>query len=230
MRTCAEPECDREVIARSLCRRHYKHYAKMGEWPDHARRVADEPKPPCSVDGCNTISIWRSGLCAKHDARKRRHGDPLHLEGTEPGSVPVDAVEFNGITFRRYPESPQHSHRRYYKPNARHIRAGVQALHQEVWKHHNGPIPDGHHIHHHDGDSTNNDISNLELLTSEEHAAEHAEARRERGRSPEQLALLARIRPLAAEWHRSEEGRAWHRDNASKTGFGRASRLQPDDE
>ena len=133
----------------------------------------------------------------------------------------MESVVFNGITYRRYPDSQNPAHRRYYKPGGQWIKQGVQALHQEVWKYHYGAIPDGCHIHHKDGDVSNNDIANLECIEPDDHWVEHSEARSAHGKSPEQLAHLERIRPLAATWHGSPEGLAWHKQHALKQKFGR---------
>lgn len=120
--------------------------------------------------------------------------------------VVVEEVVFNGYKYRRYPESPNPAHRRYFG------RAGHR-LHRDVWEFHHGPIPDGMHIHHIDGDTANNDISNLECVPESEHRGHHAAA----PRSEKQMAHLESIRDKAAEWHRSEEGRAWHREHAKKS-------------
>lgn len=117
----------------------------------------------------------------------------------------VDKVEFNGITFRRYPESDNRPDRCYYRPSGDLIEEGVEALHREIWRHHNGEIPEGHLIHHKDGDSTNNDIDNLECLSPKEHAERHPEW----GNQTDEH--LERIVELAKEWHKSEKGREWHR-------------------
>lgn len=122
-------------------------------------------------------------------------------------------VEFNGVAFYRYPESPVRTHRVYYTPGIADRQRGVQALHQEVWKAAHGPIPDGHDIHHSDHDPENNALENLVCLSIAEHRGGHA---RERGRSEQQLRHLERIRPLAVEWHRSEEGRLWHSENGRR--------------
>lgn len=53
-----------------------------------------------------------------------------------------------------------------------HWRSSRQAARQ-IWKRLNGPIPKGHHIHHIDKDFTNNEISNLECLSSAEHMKLH---------------------------------------------------------
>ena len=156
-------------------------------------------------------------MCKKHLARWKRWGNPYYSESTEPGTVRVDAVEFNGITFRRYPDSSTASHRRYYKPSGQWIKQGIQALHQEVWKAEHGPIPVGCHIHHADGDVLNNRLENLVCLTKTAHDAEHSEGRAANGRSEKQLAHLASIRVLTVAWHRSDAGREWHRAHAKNS-------------
>lgn len=47
-------------------------------------------------------------------------------------------------------------------------------LHQAVWEYHNGKIEGNMHIHHIDGNKSNNDISNLELLSPIEHIKKHS--------------------------------------------------------
>lgn len=120
-----------------------------------------------------------------------------------------ECVEFNGVRFYRYPDAKQRSHRTYFTPGIADRRRGVKALHQEVWKAAHGPIPEGHVIHHLDGDSTNNDLSNLGCLPNREHAGHHMS---ERNRTPEHLAHLAAVRASGApyRWHQTEAGRQFH--------------------
>lgn len=126
--------------------------------------------------------------------------------------VVSECVVFNGYRYRRYPESPhQHLQRYFWRSGGR-----GNSLHRDVWEYNNGDIPEGHHIHHVDEDFNNNDVSNLECLPSAEHFALHSEARAELGRSSKSLDHLGRIREKAAEWHRSEEGRQWHREVSAK--------------
>ena len=47
------------------------------------------------------------------------------------------------------------------------------SLHRYVWEKHNGIIPLGFDIHHIDWNKTNNDISNLELISHSEHASKY---------------------------------------------------------
>jgi hypothetical protein len=46
-------------------------------------------------------------------------------------------------------------------------------MHRDVWRLHNGKIPDGFDVHHRNGDRSDNRIENLKLLGREEHASRH---------------------------------------------------------
>lgn len=47
--------------------------------------------------------------------------------------------------------------------------------HRRIYEQHYGPIPKGYHIHHKDGNHSNNHPSNLECLTGKEHFERHLE-------------------------------------------------------
>lgn len=117
-------------------------------------------------------------------------------------TVPSERVELDGKFYRRYPHSDRKHLRNYFS------RSGC-FYHVALWVKHNGPIPDGHHIHHRDHNPLNNDIRNLICLSASQHASEHPE----RGKSESQLAHLGRIRHLTKAWHASPEGLAWHAEN-----------------
>lgn len=129
-----------------------------------------------------------------------------------------ESVIFNGIKFRRYPESESRSSRLYYVPDGRHRKNGVGRLHQEVYKAHNGPIPPGYHVHHADHNALNNDPSNLVLIWGEDHLRHH-------GSDPAKTAHLRTMQEVGREaakvWHRSEEGRAWHVEHGKAVWEGR---------
>lgn len=73
-------------------------------------------------------------------------------------------------------------------------------------------IENGFHIHHIDGDKSNNNISNLKKISSSEHYKIHlTDEKRERSRKWVDL-----IRPLTKKWHASEEGIEWHRKHGVK--------------
>jgi predicted nucleic acid-binding Zn ribbon protein len=123
----------------------------------------------------------------------------------------TERIIFNGVPYRRYPNSPKLELRNYFicskgKDNR------VRRLHQAIWEFHNGPIPEGHHVHHKDGDTLNNDISNLECLSNKEHRRMHwTPEESERARKHAE-----RIRPLAKAWHASDEGKDWHSEHSRK--------------
>ena len=47
-------------------------------------------------------------------------------------------------------------------------------VHRLIWENNYGEIPNGYHIHHLDGDKTNNNIKNLQILSFEEHMLIHS--------------------------------------------------------
>lgn len=102
---------------------------------------------------------------------------------------------------------------RYYQcgDKSGHGETGERLLHRVVWALSNGPIPAEHHIHHRNGDWTDNRLDNLECISAQDHIAHHAKELwaddEYRARMTDHLDL---VREKAADWHRSKEGRAWH--------------------
>lgn len=125
----------------------------------------------------------------------------------------TEVIVFNGVKFYRYPDAKQWAHRSYFKPHVGDAKRGVNALHVEIWRATYGDVPPGHHVHHRDENPLNNDIGNLECLPHSAHASLHGQTRTDAERA--HLAeILSRVRPLAVEWHRSDEGREWHKEHA----------------
>lgn len=79
-----------------------------------------------------------------------------------------------------------------------------------VWEYHHGERPEGYHVHHVDGDKSNNDISNLALLEASEHTRLHMSTPERKKQSSE---MANKFRHLTKAWHASKEGREWHRKN-----------------
>lgn len=210
---CSIEGCDGTNIARGWCRPHYRSWWKYGD--PLAAPGRPKAKTECSVEGCTVGGRIIRGYCNHHYELWRRHGEPVY-KATEPGTVAVDGIEFNGIKFRRYPDAKKANHRRYYSPGGGDIKRGVEVLHREIWKFYNGPIPEGAVVHHVDENPLNNDISNLTLMENGEHVSHHTNGKC----SDAQRAHLDAIRHLATEWHRSDEGREWHRQHALRQGFG----------
>lgn len=122
----------------------------------------------------------------------------------------VEVVVWNGIKFRRYPQSKRRSDRVYFTPGVSDRAKGIGRLHEEKWKAIHGPIPPGYLIHHQDENSLNNDDDNLVCVPKGTHSTHHFSTW---VHSPENLKRLEEIRPLTKRWHRSEEGHAWHVEN-----------------
>ena len=117
-----------------------------------------------------------------------------------------EEVDFDGCTYRL-----MGGPRRYYLSQSRTNagRRGAKGLHVAIWEAASGEaVTRGMCIHHRDGDTFNNDPGNLELLSRSEHARLVRVSQKMRDH-------LEEIRPLAAEWHRSTQGRRWHSQNAS---------------
>lgn len=132
-------------------------------------------------------------------------------------------VYLGGITFRRYPADPRFGTRNYYTPGPGDRQKGYESYHREVWKRAHGTIPAGHHIHHRDGNPLNNRLENLECLPGADHLVRyHSEWEPERVSA--QREWMEAVRSLAADWHASEEGLAWHRRHGKATWEGREPR------
>lgn len=83
-------------------------------------------------------------------------------------------------------------------------------LHRAVYLCYNGEIPEGFHVHHVDHDKNNNEPENLVALSKEDHLRLHGLELSEDEREARRDNLTQNARPAASEWHKSDEGRAWH--------------------
>jgi hypothetical protein len=97
------------------------------------------------------------------------------MEGSQvPTGTPnptAEHVEFQGVTYHRYPDSPHPHARRYFISPSK--KATDRLLHRAIWMAAHGPIPPKHHIHHIDYNPLNNDLSNLQCLPHGEHSRMH---------------------------------------------------------
>lgn len=110
-------------------------------------------------------------------------------------------IEYNGLRFCKDEKTG------YYLNST--IR---KRLHRYVWEQEVGEIPKGCHIHHIDGDKSNNSINNLTIITASGHARLHgAEAERKKIMK----ANIDKARVYAIKWHKSEEGRKWHSEQST---------------
>lgn len=97
-------------------------------------------------------------------------------------------------------------------PSEKYWSRGGKKLHREVWRVAFGPIPRDCHIHHRDGNPSNNMLDNLECLPATEHLSlTWAERCSDR---PQHFTPEARA--AAADWHKSDAGRLWHKRHAER--------------
>jgi hypothetical protein len=129
---------------------------------------------------------------------------------TEEFLLSEDGVQaiFNGYFFRW---------NNFYYVSARTPLNPCSTLHRYVWMFYNGPIPEKHHVHHVDGNRRNNHISNLRCVLGSQHQSEHMLRPESWAQSERCKQVLRSLNAKATEWHRSEEGREWHRNHAQKS-------------
>jgi len=116
--------------------------------------------------------------------------------------VVKEEVTYKGKVFRRYPASEHASCRNYFRST------DGTWLHRMIWEESNGPMPDGHEIHHKDHNPLNNSLDNLECLEKSAHKSYHAKMRKG-------VAKTDPPRPKPGKrgfgWHQTEEGKYWHK-------------------
>ena len=122
-------------------------------------------------------------------------------------------IEYRGIVYR-----PRSGRMQYYVCGTGCERDS-RYLHRQVWIDHNGPISEGYDVHHQNGDINDNRIENLECLPCGDHRRCHISVENQ---NPEivrrRLAGLANAREAAKEWHGSDAGLEWHRQNGRHVG------------
>ena len=89
-------------------------------------------------------------------------------------------------------------------------------LHTYIYEKYNGAVPKGYEIHHIDHNKDNNEIDNLQLVTISEHKKIHAKEMSEETRQKLRDNLKENARPKACEWHKSLDGREWHKKHYEK--------------
>lgn len=118
-------------------------------------------------------------------------------------------VVFNGVEYRLMGAG------RYYLSQSKtnEGRRGAKGLHVAVWEFYSGQtVPPGYEIHHKDGNTFNNDFSNLECIPRDEHRK--ISDYKSSGKVQKHL---DEVRPLAAAWHSSPEGHEWHKQHAKES-------------
>lgn len=108
---------------------------------------------------------------------------------------------FNGMKFTRDEKTG------YYLNSTNRIR-----MHRYVWLFYNGEIPKGYHIHHIDGDKSNNNIKNLQMIEGKKHIQSHSKRWHEEHETETRISM-EEMQDKAKEWHKSNLGLKWHKEN-----------------
>ena len=168
----------------------------------HSPAADEENCPSCGGGVCRRVygevyagSFILDGI--RVEIRKRPevgYADPIYLD-------PLTQY-FDGGLYRLW-------------PSEKYLSRGGKTLHRAVWAMAFGPVPAGCHIHHRDGNPRNNLLANLECQPANEHLSQSWHDSR-RHIEPGHY-FTERAREAAAAWHRSEEGRLWHRRHAERS-------------
>lgn len=150
---CSVIGCERLAKARGWCGTHYERWRKTGDLTCGKRKYPVDAV--CAVDGCEKPRKGRE-WCATHYARWQSNGDPLVVQRVKTGRR-ITAQGYVAMWEPAHPLATAH---------------GYVLEHRKVM-HDAGYDVIGMHVHHLDHDRTNNDLSNLVVMTEQEHLAHH---------------------------------------------------------
>ncbi len=80
--------------------------------------------------------------------------------------------------------------------------------HVWVWQYHHGKVPKKYHIHHKNGNKSDNQIENLQLIKASTHMSLHMQ---DPVRKKFASDMANKYRHLSKAWHKSEKGKTWHK-------------------
>lgn len=135
----------------------------MGKWTDvevgHLRYILERQQGS---------SVWKMAQQAQKKIKNRSVNAIGHKlrELITQQNLGSDTIDIDGITFRVSVVSG------YIVITLSD--GSKKFLHHYVWEEHNGPILSGMHVHHINGQRTDNRIQNLMLMTSSDHLRLHS--------------------------------------------------------
>ena len=133
-----------------------------------------KPSPKFCSWACYVASRWMERTC-EHCGKKFM----ARKVYVARGQMRYCSVKCGNLAAIKRPVV-EHNGDRYTLDNqGYYVASPNKKLHRIIWEEANGPIPDGHIIHHRDGDKTNNDIANLELIAWGVHSRNHNISRAE---------------------------------------------------
>ena len=96
---------------------------------------------------------------------------------TNKAHIAMTYQEVYGV--KAFMKKLKYKNRTFFKYADGYYRNGKTTLHKFKYESKHGSLLPCFHLHHIDGDKTNNNMSNLQLLTPQEHALIHKTMRRE---------------------------------------------------
>lgn len=141
----------------------------------------------------------------------RRKPNPRY---SDPVFIDEKTQKFNGLVYKLWNRERYLSRKTKVSLGEPYNRS--KRLHRDVWEGAFGEIPEDCHIHHKDGNPINNALWNLECMQSNEHLRLTWQETYHKRTGP---AFTDEARKKAAEWHRSDEGMQWHKNNNNTAHF-----------
>ncbi len=131
----------------------------------HARSCANKVTLVCTIQDCGkSAREFGRTLCRTHGKRMRLYGDPNYVTPEE------DRVKRQRESIlRSFPTVKPNTYRKFY---GRHEHRVIGEMIAER------KLRSNEHVHHIDGNKQNNDPSNLQVMSAEEHTRLHARGRR----------------------------------------------------
>jgi len=104
-----------------------------------------------------------------------------------------------------------------YFLSSKKIGGSRKRLHVYIWEKEHGAVPKGYHVHHKDENKNDNELGNLELLSSSKHAKLHGSELSDEERQRRRERVINVVTPAAKKWHGTQEGYEWHSKHAKET-------------
>lgn len=74
---CNVDGCEKDVLARAMCRAHYKRFMRYGTTTLPERVPRSQRPLPCQIEGCEAPRHQYQRYCGSHYMKWYRHGDPF---------------------------------------------------------------------------------------------------------------------------------------------------------